>query len=635
MEEDTNSELHLWARYVNPVLAGLYAAAGLDKRFVRADGTHLEDSTGRRYLDFLAGYGSVPLGHHPAALWAVVHAAEQSREPIFSIPALLDGAGRLAEALVKAAAAEGNNNDDEAKQQRQLRFAMFANSGSEAVEWAIKLARTHTQRLGVLSTWNSYHGKTLGALSASGRTQYHGVGAPAEGFEFVAFGDAAALRAKFEEAHDKGAQYAAFLVEPIQGEGGIVVPPAGYLREVRALCTQFGVLLIADEIQTGLGRTGRLFAYQHDDIVPDIVALSKALSGGMYPIGAILYTEDCMSEEYLFKQSSTFAGGSLGCRIGLRTVELITADDGALMRNAAVMGAYLRDGVEALRASDADFARVLTAVRGVGLMLGIEFSGKRETFGHSFLGVLAQQKILSVMISSYMLNVKGIRLANALNKMNTLRVQPALIVSREECDTFLGALRDVLVLLKHGDAGGLMAHLAGPRTSDDAGDASEASTDGSRSEPSSSSSSSGKRVFVVCARTWDDFRRVDEASFAAFSPGQMRTLAAKLSALLVPWHFTSAQGHEFVFIPSTTEQLESASLEESMGEIAQAVALAASTTSEAVQIGLGGGLSRVLAQAEARTLLDAMGAAHPHARLSHGLTATENTSAFPAAWSDP
>jgi 4-aminobutyrate aminotransferase-like enzyme len=148
MEEDTNSEL--WARYVNPVLAGLYAAAGLDKRFVRADGTHLEDSTGRRYLDFLAGYGSVPLGHHPAALWAVVHAAEQSREPIFSIPALLDGAGRLAEALVKAAAAEGNNNDDEAKQQRQLRFAMFANSGSEAVEWAIKLARTHTQRLGTV-----------------------------------------------------------------------------------------------------------------------------------------------------------------------------------------------------------------------------------------------------------------------------------------------------------------------------------------------------------------------------------------------------------------------------------------------------------------------------------------------------
>ncbi len=178
------------------------------------------------------------------------------------------------------------------------------------------------------------------------------------------------------------------------------------------------------------------------------------------------------------------------------------------------------------------------------------------------------------MISSYMLNVKGIRLANALNKMNTLRVQPALIVSREECDTFLGALRsashdhtcpcfttcltfqlvvprDVLVLLQHGDAGGLMAHLAGPRTSDDAGDASEAGTDEFlRSEPSSSPSPSpspspgGKRVFVVCARTWDDFRRVDEASFAAFSPGQMRTLAAKLSALLVPWHFTSAQGTE-------------------------------------------------------------------------------------------
>jgi 4-aminobutyrate aminotransferase-like enzyme len=171
---------HPWARYVNPVLAGLYAAAGLDKRFVRAEGAHLEDATGRRYLDFLSGYGSVPLGHHPDALWEVVRAVERSREPVFSIPALLDGAGLLAETLVQAATAT-SDDDGEDEQAVRLRYAMFANSGSEAVEWAIKLARTRTQRLGVLSTWNSYHGKTLGALSASGRTQYHGLAAPAEG----------------------------------------------------------------------------------------------------------------------------------------------------------------------------------------------------------------------------------------------------------------------------------------------------------------------------------------------------------------------------------------------------------------------------------------------------------------------
>jgi len=154
----TSTDRHPWARYVNPILAGLYDGVGLDKVFVRAEGAYMEDSAGRRYLDFLSGYGSVPLGHHPEALWSVIRSVEQSREPVFSIPALLDGAGRLAQALVSQT---NGGRDDQQKcdgqknsstNQKPLRYALFANSGSEAVEWAIKLARTCTQRLGSFGT---------------------------------------------------------------------------------------------------------------------------------------------------------------------------------------------------------------------------------------------------------------------------------------------------------------------------------------------------------------------------------------------------------------------------------------------------------------------------------------------------
>ena len=219
------AESHPFARCVNPHLADLLGRLWLDKRFVRGEGCELIDEKGRRYLDCIAAYGALPFGFNPAEIWQSLLDVRRSGEPSFVQPALLDAAGELAERLL----AIGPPN---------LRYVTFANSGAEAVEACIKLCRIATGRLGILSANNSFHGKTLGALSATGNPHYQeGFGAPASDFHTIPYGDVEALR---HELETRPGYYAAFLVEPIQGEGGIVVPPAGYLTQVRDLCTRAG-----------------------------------------------------------------------------------------------------------------------------------------------------------------------------------------------------------------------------------------------------------------------------------------------------------------------------------------------------------------------------------------------------------
>src|SRR5262249_6313168 len=187
-----------------------------------------------------------------------------------------------------------------------------ANSGAEAVEAAIKLCRAATKRPGILSTRGSFHGKTLGALSATGNPNYQrDFAAPAAGFDQVPYGDADALR---QALTARPAYSGAFTVEPIQGEGGIVEPPPGYLAAARTICDEAGVLLALDEIQTGLGRTGDLFACEAESVVPDVLVLAKALGGGLIPIGAVLCTENVHTTAFATKHSSTFAGNALACR---------------------------------------------------------------------------------------------------------------------------------------------------------------------------------------------------------------------------------------------------------------------------------------------------------------------------------
>ena len=307
---DERTESHPFAEYVNPFLADKLSRLDMDKRFVRGRGCYVEDREGRRYLDFVAQYGALPFGFNPPEIWEAVQAVRESGEPSFVQPSSLEAAGELARRLVGASP-------------KGLAFATFSNSGAEAVEAAIKLSRAATGRMGILTTMGSFHGKTLGALSATGNPRYQaGFGAPAPDFQTVPFGDIEALEQALERAPDA---YAAFIVEPIQGEGGIVEPPPGYLQRAQEAVQRTGALFVVDEIQTGLGRTGAMFACDSEGLAPDVVTVAKALGGGLLPIGATLCRREALTEAFATKHSSTFAGNTLACRVGIDECRQYTA----------------------------------------------------------------------------------------------------------------------------------------------------------------------------------------------------------------------------------------------------------------------------------------------------------------------
>lgn len=436
-----------YAERVNPQLARLLAGTGLDRRYVRGQGSWLWDEGGDRYLDFTGAYGALPFGHNPAEIWSAVSGVGESTEPIFVQPSVLGAAGELAERLV-ALAPSG------------LDRVTFANSGAEAIEVALKVARSATGRLPILTTDNAFHGKTLGALSATGRTQYQrDFGAPVPGFARIPFGDLPALADALGARAEGTEQFAAFVLEPIQGEGGVHEPPAGYLSAASRLCAQFGVLLVLDEVQTGLGRTGRLFACQHEGVVPDIMTLAKALGGGVVPAAAALCRADLVTEGFALRHSSTFAGNALACRVGLRTLDLLTRDDHALVQHVARTGDRLHAGLRALRDR---YPSVVTAVRGKGFFLGLELTDDINAFGsQGLVGSLADQENLAMIVCSYLLNAERVRLAPTLFGARVLRVEPPLTATDEECDMLLAALGRALALVAGNDAPALLAPLAG------------------------------------------------------------------------------------------------------------------------------------------------------------------------------
>jgi acetylornithine/succinyldiaminopimelate/putrescine aminotransferase len=338
---------------LNPARAELLATFGLDLEIVRATGCRLTDDAGRDYIDFLAQYGALPFGHNPPEVWEALRASA-----VMQAPAMLQPLRSLAAERLAARLAEVSPGD--------LGIVTFANSGAETVEAAIKLARVRTGRDVILSTDRGFHGKTLGALSATGNPLYQqDFAAPAPGFDYIPYGDLDALRARLEAG-----DVAAFLVEPIQGEGGVNVPPEGYLDAAIALCRAQGVLSIVDEIQTGLGRTGALFACSEGAEVPDMLLLAKALGGGLVPIGACIVRPSAWDDRFGRLHSSTFAGGGLACAAGLATLDRLLADDAALIAQVRENGAVFRRGLEALKARYPD---VIRDVRGRGYMLGLEF----------------------------------------------------------------------------------------------------------------------------------------------------------------------------------------------------------------------------------------------------------------------
>jgi ornithine--oxo-acid transaminase len=301
------------------------------------------------------------------------------------------------------------------------------NSGAEAVETSIKAARkwgylvkgVPNNRAQIIVCEGNFHGRTTTAISFSTTPKYReGFGPFTPGFITVPFGDANALATALD-AH--GETVVAFLVEPMQGEGGIRVPPAGYLARVAELCRRHDVLLIADEVQTGLGRTGKLFAYQHEGVKPDVTVIGKALSGGLYPVSAVLTQDDVLGLFQPGDHGSTFGGNPLACAVARAALKVLVEEN--LIERAAVQGSYLLDSLSNI---DSPYVK---EIRGRGLLIGIEL--KPEADGaRRFCEALAERGMLCKE-----------------TRQHVIRLAPPLIIERPELDWAVGQLRAVLTEL--------------------------------------------------------------------------------------------------------------------------------------------------------------------------------------------
>jgi putrescine aminotransferase len=374
----------------------------------RGEGSILRSAKGREFIDLLGGYGIYNLGiRHPDVMAAV--RAQLDRSPLHS-QELLDPLRALFAESLAAVAPAG------------LTRAFFCNSGAEAVEAAMKLAMWVTGRHTFVAAENAFHGKTLGALSLMGKERFRGPFQPALiDCSRVPFGDAAALEAHLAQADPKPA---AFVVEPIQGEAGAVVPPDGYLAEVRRICSEHGVLLIADEVQTCLGRTGAMFAVDHWDVVPDIITLGKSLGGGAVPVGAILSTPELWKvwEADPFIHSNTFGGNPLACAAGIAAVHVTVRDD--LPGSAAKKGQRLLADVGAIAERHPS---VLERVTGRGLLLAMQFSDN-ET-GYAVAAGLFR---------------RGVLVAGTTANARAVRIEPALNIGDDLLDEVLVRLEDTV-----------------------------------------------------------------------------------------------------------------------------------------------------------------------------------------------
>jgi putrescine aminotransferase len=412
-------------KYLNAGLATMLELLSFDRLFVRAQGISVWDSQGREYLDFLGGYGALNLGHnHPKVLAAL--------QRVQALPNILQASlGILTAALAHNLALITPG---------RLQRSFFCNSGAEAVEGAIKLARAATGRSGVIYCQGSFHGKTMGALSVTGREKYQKPFAPLlPQCQAIPFGDLQSLEKALQSR-----QAAAFIVEPIQGEGGINVPPPGYLRKARELCSRYGTLFIADEVQTGFGRTGYMFACEAENVEPDIMCLAKSLGGGMMPMGAYITTDEIWKKAYggmekALLHTSTFGGNTMACAAALTAIQVIYEEN--LVEQAREKGAYFLARLKELQ----ERFPLLKEVRGRGLMIGLEFNqpgglASKVTFG---LATRLAEEYTGSLVAGELLNNHGIITAYTLNNPNVIRLEPPLCVTREQIDRVVTALEEI------------------------------------------------------------------------------------------------------------------------------------------------------------------------------------------------
>ncbi|MFW6409532.1 MAG: aspartate aminotransferase family protein [Halanaerobiales bacterium] len=415
-----------YRNHLNPGLVRMFGLLNFDKKYVRAEGSKLWDSEDNEYYDFLGGYGALNLGHNPPEVIEAVNKVNH-------LPNLLQaGMGTMASTAAHnlALLAPGD-----------LSHSFFCNSGTEAVEGAIKLARAASGRKKLIHCEGSFHGKTMGSLSLTGRDKYQKPFVPLmPGSERVSFGDTDML-----EHELKKGDTAAFIVEPIQGEAGIIVPPEGYLKEVRKLCDKYDTYLIFDEIQTGLGRTGDLFACNREEVVPDIMCLAKSLGGGVMPVGAFITREDIWKEAYgslnkALLHTSTFGGNNLAAAAVVATLEEIVSKN--LSKKAAQKGEHFIKGLKRLQ----EKYELVDEVRGRGLMIGLEFKQPEEGLLNKLSGGMVKKlshEYLGSMVAGTLLNDYQLLTAYTLNNPNVIRLEPPLIIEEEGLEKMLTALDQI------------------------------------------------------------------------------------------------------------------------------------------------------------------------------------------------
>jgi len=412
-----------YSQHINPALAKLMNFAGFGVE-VRGEGCYLFDHEGRQYLDCLGSYGVFSLGHrHPKVVEAVtaqLNALPMSGKVFFN-PRQAELATRLAAISPKG-----------------LELCFFSNSGAEAVEAALKFAKGATGRSKIISTIGSFHGKTLGTLSVTGREKYRRMFNPLmPGAEFVPYpapgSPADALETMLRAIDDTTA---AVIIETVQGEGGIHLAAPGALAAIRARTREVGALMIVDEVQTGMGRTGRLFGCDHEGIEPDIMTLAKALGGGVMPIGATLFTESVGSaifSENPLMHTSTFGGNPLACAAAIATLDVIESE--GLCERAGLMGERMMAGLREMQSRHSD---LVSEVRGIGLMIGVEFS--MDEVGEL---VIAQ------------MTKRGVIAAYTLNNPRVIRIEPPLIISEAQVDEAVRVFDEAIT-----ETGELLAMIA-------------------------------------------------------------------------------------------------------------------------------------------------------------------------------
>ncbi len=374
------------------------------------EGAVFRDVNGKEFIDMLGGFGIYVTGHrHPKVLKAVM---DQLQKQAIHSQELIDPL-RTYLARMVALITPGD-----------LSFSFFSNSGTESVEGCLKMAMLTTGRRKLVGTIGAFHGKSLGSLGGTSKAFFREPFLPLLNWMHVPFGDVEALRMVVASGDFTGDRVAAVIIEPIQGEGGIVVAPPGYLKAAREICDQYGCMLVFDEVQSGMARSGKMFCCEHDGVTPDLMALGKGFGGGVMPIGAVVGTPKTWQKyiENPFLHTTTFGGNPLACAAAIATLHVLLEEN--LAQAAAEKGEYLLKHMNALAAK---YPKVMKLARGRGLMLGMEFTD--NDLGYKVATELFSRQIL---ISGTYINAR------------VLRVEPALTIGYPQLDTFLGALEESL-----------------------------------------------------------------------------------------------------------------------------------------------------------------------------------------------